>query len=108
MLLIMSLVLLALSSVAPKSVGNCQAADHVIQGTSDILHENVLPLFSRQTQDEPKGCCCIMTDSGPPKPTWSCQGVTPGTMETKRQCAEDADAASTKYKWHEGQCTGKE
>jgi hypothetical protein len=107
MFLVISVVLLALSSSAPKSAGNCQATDGVIQGRPDILHENVLPGFSTQSQDEPTGCCCIMKDSGPP-PTWSCSGSKPGTMETKQQCADDADAAGTKYKWHQGQCTGSE
>jgi len=103
MLTLIWVALLALPFAAT-SAGNCQEANSLTQMGSDILQENVLPGFSASAQDEPKGCCCIMKDSGPP-PTWSCQGVTPSTMETKRQCAEDADAASTKYKWHEGPCT---
>jgi hypothetical protein len=106
MFLLISFVLLTLSS-APKSVGNCQAADRVTQGTSDILHENVMPLFSAQAQNEPRGCCCLLKDAGPP-PNWNCSGSTPVTMETKQQCAEPANETGAKYKWHEGQCTGKQ
>jgi hypothetical protein len=105
MFLIVSFVVLALSS-APKSVDTCQAADRVTQTTSDILHENVIPLLSAQAQDEPKGCCCIARDSGPPE--WNCSGSTPGTMQTKKQCADEADSVGARYKWHEGQCKDNE
>jgi hypothetical protein len=106
MFLLISFVLLALSS-APKSVGNSQAVDCVTESGSDILHESVIPLFSAQAQNEPRGCCCLLKDAGPP-PNWDCSGSTPGTMETKQQCAESANETGAKYKWHEGQCTGEE
>jgi hypothetical protein len=85
----------------------CQVAELRSQDTSDVLKENVILLFSSQAQSEPKGCCCLLKDAGPP-PTWDCSGSTADTTVTKQQCEDTATETSAQYKWHAGQCTGSE
>jgi hypothetical protein len=57
--------------------------------------------------DEPKGCCCFLKDSGPPL-VWDCTGYKDDTLVTQTQCKKDADELVSKFKWHEGKCTDKD
>jgi hypothetical protein len=100
------LFLIALTTMQ-SAQSHCQTTEVTTQGTSDILKENVIPLFSSQAQGKPRGCCCLLKDAGPP-PTWDCSGSTPDTTVTKQQCADTANETSAQYKWHAGQCTGRE
>jgi hypothetical protein len=101
-----SLLVMALTATQPLHI-RCETAALRTHNASDILKENVIPLFSSQGQSEPKGCCCLLKDAGPP-PNWDCSGSTEDTTVTKQQCADTANETSAQYKWHAGQCTGKE
>lgn len=104
----LSMILLAFALPSHTARQSADVKQHV-----SILQFEAISQRGRAAPPEPKsqhakpappaGCCCLMTDAGPP-PGFSCSGYKEGDEQTEGSCRDDAKQASTEYKWHAGKC----